>query len=84
MLERVDERLLDDPVRERLDLGCQWHDAALDAQIDRQTGVGHLVGEVVEVGESRARRDRDGGAGREQLPDEPLRVGDRVAARRSR
>ena len=46
VLERVRERLLDDPVGGELDAERQLAPLSLDLELDRQSGLGHLRGEA--------------------------------------
>ncbi|MDP9136066.1 MAG: hypothetical protein M3N56_14705 [Actinomycetota bacterium] len=75
VLERVGERLLDDPVGGQVDARSQRDGLALEPQLDRQPGAGHLLGENVEVAQARQRRHRDLVVGAAQHPEQAPHLG---------
>ena len=79
MLERVRQRLLDDPVRRQLDPDRQLAPLALDAELDRKAGLAHLRDERRQVVEPRLRRERVGRVAA-QHPDQAAHLGQRAAA----
>ena len=54
VLERVRERLLDDPVRRQVEARRQRRRLALERELDRQPGRAHLLDERVELARGRA------------------------------
>ena len=87
VLERVGERLLDDPVGGQLDARIDWWTLALHRQLDREAGGAHLLDqatETLEAGHRLARRVVGGRvlrvAWRAQDPEHPAHVGQRLAA----
>ena len=79
MLERVRQRLLDDPVGRELDPDGQSARLAGDVQLDRKPRFAHLRHEGREVVEARLRRERVVGV-RAEHPDQAAHLGEGAAA----
>src|SRR5205823_8219100 len=79
MLERVRQRLLDDPVRGELDPDRKLAAFSLDAELDGKAGLANLRDERRDVAEPRLRRERLVGVAA-QHSNEAAHLGERAAA----
>ena len=81
VLERVGERLLDDPVRRQVEARGKVGRLALDGQLDGQAGGAHGLGKVIEACEAGLRREQVAVVGLAHHPEHPVHLGERAAPR---